>query len=198
MLPAQIVLATRNASKQRELQRILAARQLACEILTLTDFPDYQDDVIEDAVDFEGNALLKAQAVFAATGVAAIADDSGLCVAALNGMPGIFSARWSGTRDDQQNVTLLLAQLHDVPDDRRAASFVAAVAFVSTHTTVITRGEMSGRIIRQPRGAAGFGYDPIFICDGLEQTNAELPSEHKDALSHRRRALDALLQAFTN
>ena len=145
------------------------------------------------SADFEGNALLKARAAFVATGVAALADDSGLCVDALNGMPGVLSARWSGNRDDSANVNLVLDQLHDVPDARRTAAFVAALAFVANDTQVVTRGEMRGVIIRESRGSGGFGYDPIFIAEGLLHTNGEIAPEVKDARSHRRQAIDALL-----
>jgi len=195
--PDKVVLATRNLGKQAELHRILLARGIACDVLTLADFPDYTDDVIEDAADFEGNALLKAQAAYAATGVAALADDSGLCVDALNGMPGVLSARWSGGRDDALNVNLVLAQLRDVPDGRRTAAFVAAVAFVADDATVVTRGEMRGAIIREPRGSGGFGYDPIFVAEGLQHTNGEIEPAEKDARSHRRQAIDALLDSMT-
>ncbi|MBU6213606.1 MAG: RdgB/HAM1 family non-canonical purine NTP pyrophosphatase [Actinomycetales bacterium] len=195
--PDQVVLATRNRGKQAELQRILVARNITCEVLTLEDFPGYTDEVLEDAADFEGNALLKAQAAFAATGVAALADDSGLCVDALNGMPGVLSARWSGRRDDALNLELVLAQMRDVPDERRTAAFVAAVAYVAEGGIVVTRGEMRGTILREPRGSGGFGYDPIFVAEGLQHTNAEVAPEVKDARSHRRQALDALLEAVT-
>lgn len=198
VFPAQIVLATRNPKKRVELQRILTTHNIGCEVLTLADFPHYLDEVVEDAPDFEGNAILKAQSAFSATGVPAVADDSGLCVDALNGMPGIFSARWSGTGDDQRNVELLLAQIHDVPSARRGAAFVAAVAFVDTDDCLVVRGEMPGHLVTEPRGGAGFGYDPIFVAQGQELTNAELEPEVKDDLSHRGQALRILVEALAN
>ena len=198
VLPDTIVLATRNAKKQAELQRILTAHDWPCTVLTLADFPDYVDDVVEDAPDFEGNALLKAKAVHAATGVAAVADDSGLCVDALNGMPGVLSARWSGTRDDDANLDLVLAQMGDVPDDRRGAAFVAAVAFVDHERSIVVRGQMTGRLGRARQGIGGFGYDPIFFAEGFDLTNAELAPAQKDALSHRGAALRSLVLALTS
>lgn len=194
--PSQIVLATRNEKKRVELQRILSAHNIGCEVLTLADFPEYVEEVVENAADFEGNAQLKARAAFAATQVPAVADDSGLCVDALNGMPGIFSARWSGTGDDQHNLELVLSQMRDVPPSRRGAAFVAAVAFVDADECVSVRGEMRGQIVQEPRGGAGFGYDPIFVAEGQQLTNAELAPEVKDALSHRGHALRELVEAL--
>jgi XTP/dITP diphosphohydrolase len=130
-----------------------------------------------------------------ATGLPSLADDSGLCVDALNGMPGVLSARWAGTaKDDRANNELLLAQLSDVPDERRGAQFCCAVAFaypigaggVFEH---VVHGEMRGAIIRETRGSGGFGYDVVFVADGHTQTSAELPPDEKDAISHRGRAL---------
>ena len=198
VFPARIVLATRNQKKRVELQRILTTHSIGCEVLTLADFPGYVDDVVEDAPDFEGNAILKARSAFSATGVPAVADDSGLCVDALNGMPGIFSARWSGTGDDQRNLELVLAQIRDVPSARRSAAFVAAVAFVDADDCVVVRGEMSGHLVTEPRGSDGFGYDPIFVAHGQQLTNAELAPEVKDDLSHRGQALRSLVEALAH
>lgn len=196
-MPTRVVLATRNAKKCDELRRILDLVGVSCEVKSLSDFPHYSEDIPETAPDFEGNALAKATAVHQATGWPAIADDSGLCVDALNGMPGVLSARWAGTRDDGDNLQLVLAQLIDVPTARRGAQFVAAVAYVDgNRDPLIVRGEMSGTITTATAGVGGFGYDPIFIAQGQVQTNAELSSAEKDAISHRGRALRALIDAL--
>jgi XTP/dITP diphosphohydrolase len=126
-----------------------------------------------------------------------VADDSGLAVDALNGMPGVLSARWSGSGGlaaDEANVNLLLAQLADVPDERRTAAFVCVLAYVDGARELVVDGSMPGRLVRKPRGANGFGYDPIFLPDGYRQTSAELPAEGKDAISHRGQALRKLAE----
>lgn len=194
-LAESVVLATRNTKKQVELERILDSRGLSITVKTLADFPQYLDEVVEDAPDFEGNALLKARALHQALGCAAIADDSGLCVDALNGMPGVLSARWSGRHgDDMANLRLVLDQMADVPPQRRQAQFVAVVAYVGADGAEATaRGEMHGTLVDHPRGTHGFGYDPIFVADGHDRTNAELSPAQKDAISHRSRALSHLL-----
>ena len=187
----KIVLATRNEKKAAELQRILADQNLSVEILSLSNFPD-APEVIETESTFEGNALLKARAICASTGLPAIADDSGLCVNSLNGMPGVLSARWSGatTNVDEQNLQLVLNQIADVPDVRRGAQFVCkAVAVFPDGTELIASGTVEGEIVRQPRGKNGFGYDPIFKPQLSELTTAELTAEQKDAISHRGKAL---------
>ena len=194
-----LVLATRNAAKLRELARILAGEDPDGQIRLagLDSFPD-APDVPETGATFEANALLKARAIAARTGLPAVADDSGLCVDALNGMPGVFSARWAGGHgDDQANLNLVLAQVADVPDARLGARFVCAAALVAPaedgnpREWVVT-GQVDGRLIRVPRGTGGFGYDPIFVPDGFEQTTAEMTAEAKDAISHRGRAFRAL------
>lgn len=191
------MLATRNAHKAEELQRILLDQNINVEILTLDKFAD-APEVIETESTFEGNALLKARAISAHTGLPAIADDSGLCVNALNGMPGVLSARWSGAEAnvDRENLNLVLKQISDVPDVRRGAQFVCkAVAVFPDGTELIASGTVEGEIIRAPRGTNGFGYDPIFKPLGLEKTTAELTAEEKDAISHRGKALrDLALQ----
>lgn len=188
----KLLLASRNAKKLRELKRIVAAEGI--EVLGLDDVPEFPE-APETAPTFEGNALAKARDAHAATGLPAVADDSGIAVDALNGMPGVLSARWAGAHgDDAANLELVLGQLRDVPDERRGAAFVSAVAYVAADgSEVVVRGEWRGTILREARGANGFGYDPIFRPDGLEVTSAELSAEEKDALSHRGKALRLLL-----
>lgn len=192
-------LASRNAKKIGEMERILAAHLPGVEVVGLDDVAAY-DEPVEDEPTFAGNALLKARSGVAATGLPTVADDSGLCVDALNAMPGVLSARWSGpplsSKDgqDERNNSLLLAQLADVPDDRRGAYFTCAVAVVTPDgRELVVEGRMDGRILREVRGAGGFGYDVLFVADerpGL--TTAELSSEDKDAISHRGHALREL------
>jgi XTP/dITP diphosphohydrolase len=173
-----------------------AAALTGLTLVSLDDVPSF-DEAPETGATFEDNALAKARDGFAATGLPTVADDSGLEVAALNGMPGVLSARWAGVHgDDVGNTTLLLAQLRDVPDDRRSAAFVSACALVSGSGDVIVRGEWPGTIAREPRGDAGFGYDPIFIPEGEERTAAQLTATEKDAMSHRGRALALLLPSL--
>ena len=190
---ATIVLATHNPRKLAELRRILAASRVEVDVADLSDHPD-MPDVAETGSTFRDNALLKARAVAAHTGLPAVADDSGLCVDALNGMPGVLSARWSGRHgDDEANLRLLLAQLADVPADRRAAHFYCAAALVlPSGSEHVTEGTLYGWLADAPRGTNGFGYDPIFLPDSSGLTTAQLPAEEKDAISHRGRALRAL------
>jgi XTP/dITP diphosphohydrolase len=193
--PDPLVLATRNPGKLRELDRILGTQ---IRLAGLEDFPG-APDVPETGATFEENALLKARAIAAHTGLAAVADDSGLCVDALNGMPGVLSARWAGGHgDDKANLDLVLAQIADVPDARRGARFVCAAALVlpDRREWVVT-GTVEGRLIRVPRGSGWFGYDPIFLPDGFDLTTAEMTPEAKDAISHRGRAFRALAPFIT-
>jgi XTP/dITP diphosphohydrolase len=187
----RVVLATRNSHKVEELQRILAPYDVRLE--SLADYPEVAD-VAETGATFAENALLKAHAVAVATGLVAIADDSGLAVDALNGMPGVLSARWAGReRDDLANLQLVLDQLADVPDERRGAAFVcAAAAAAPDGREVVVEGRMEGSVVRTPRGRNGFGYDPIFAPLGSDRTNAELSPQEKDAISHRGTAFRAL------
>lgn len=188
-----LVLASRNEGKLEELRRILGSGY------TLVGLPASAPDVAETGATFEENALLKAHAAVSETGLASVADDSGLTVDALNGMPGVLSARWSGlpsddpTRDSA-NLQLVLAQLRETPPERRGAGFVcaAAVAFADGRSWVV-RGEMRGTLIDAPRGEGGFGYDPIFLPEGGDRTTAELAPAEKDAISHRGRAFRALV-----
>jgi XTP/dITP diphosphohydrolase len=195
----KLLLATRNAKKLVELDRIMVAADVhGVEVIGLdavSPFPEAP----ETAPDFEGNALAKARDAVAATGLPAVADDSGLAVDALNGMPGVLSARWSGRHgDDLANLELVLAQLGDVPDERRGAAFVSAAALVLPGgAEVVVRGEWRGTLIRESRGANGFGYDPIFVPEGETRTSAEMAPAEKDAQSHRGRALRLLLPHIT-
>lgn len=197
-MTTQIVLATRNLHKADELGRILATLNLDIEVLTVANFPA-APEVEETEVTFVGNALLKARALVAHTGLPAIADDSGLCVDALAGAPGVLSARWSGASEniDQANMDLVLKQLVHTPDEQRGAQFVcAAVLVLPDGTEVVRSGLVNGDILRTPRGTQGFGYDPIFQPTGFTRTTAELSPEEKDAISHRGQALRQLAQAI--
>ena len=188
----RVVLASRNAHKIEEMARILDDAGLHVEVMGIDAFDDVPE-VPETEPTFEGNALLKARAVCAATGVPAVSDDSGLCVDALGGMPGVLSARWSGGNGDVANLELVLAQLGDTPDDRLGAQFRCAVALVLPDgREAVVHGEMRGHLVRAPRGTNGFGYDPIFVPDGETRTSAEMSSDEKDAISHRGNALRAL------
>ena len=190
----RVVLATRNAQKLTELRRIVAAEAPDVQVLGLVDVTAYPEPA-ETERTFEGNALLKARACVSATGLAALADDSGLAVDALNQMPGVRSARWAGPgASDQENNALLLRQLADVPASDRTARFVCAMALVLPDGTEHVRvGEMRGRIGVSPAGDNGFGYDPLFVADGYAMTNGELEPSAKDAISHRGRAVRAML-----
>jgi XTP/dITP diphosphohydrolase len=194
-----IVLATRNLGKVLEFERILEAARIDVTVLGLRDFPD-MPDVDETGSTFEENALLKAHQISQYTGLPALADDSGLCVEALGGAPGIYSARWAGTHgDDAANVEKVLSQVKASGTSDLGARFRCAVALVipESHPAgfqeIVREGEMVGNLVMEPRGSNGFGYDPIFQPLGYKQTSAELPSEEKDAISHRGQALAAIL-----
>jgi XTP/dITP diphosphohydrolase len=196
---SRIVLATRNAHKVEELREILGdvCECLALEIVGLDGFPD-APEVTEDGVTFEQNAVLKAASAAQATGLPALADDSGITVDVLGGAPGIFSARWSGGGGDRANLELLLAQLGDVRDEHRAAAFVCAAALVLPDgRSAAELGHFPGSVARAPRGDGGFGYDPIFVPSGqpvgTERTLAEYAAEEKNAVSHRALAFRALV-----
>ena len=192
----RVVLATRNTGKIAELSRILDAAGFADGLVGLDAFPG-APDVAETGLTFAGNALLKARAIAAFTGLPAVADDSGLCVDALHGMPGVFSARWSGKHgDDRANLELVLGQLTDVA--ARGAQFVCVAALVlpgaedAERREWTTTGVLAGSLTRAPRGTNGVGYDPIFVPADMSVTTAELPPAEKDAISHRGRAFRAL------
>jgi XTP/dITP diphosphohydrolase len=220
----RLLLATRNAKKLEELRRILAASPalMSVQLIGLDDVPEYPE-APETGLTFAENALLKAREGVRYTGLPTVADDSGLSVDALGGMPGVFSARWSGRfgkaapgGKDVANLELVLDQIQDVADDKRGAAFVCAAALVlpgggavgavppSSRLTPdragdgggnrehLVSGQMRGRLLRSPRGEGGFGYDPIFLADGQNRSNAELTAEEKDAISHRGQAFRAL------
>ncbi|MCW2785807.1 MAG: purine phosphatase [Marmoricola sp.] len=205
MTAVEIFLASRNAKKLAEMQRILGGTLPGLRVIGLDDVPPY-DEPVEDEPDFAGNALLKARAGFAVSGLPSLADDSGLCVDALNGMPGVLSARWSGPpKDDDRNNRLLLDQLADVPDGRRGAEFRCAVALVyadaagTVHEELVD-GVMRGRVIREVRGAGGFGYDVLFVPDDQDgdRTSAEMSPAEKDLISHRGMSLRAIAPIVTS
>jgi XTP/dITP diphosphohydrolase len=188
---ARVFLASRNPKKLAEMERILREHLPGVTVVGLDDVAAY-DEPVEDQPTFAGNALLKARAGLTATGLPTLADDSGVCVDALNGMPGVLSARWAGPpKSDARNNELLLAQLSDVPEERRDAHFACAVAFCHPDgRELVVEGRMDGHVIRETRGSGGFGYDVLFVADehpGV--TTAELSVADKDAISHRGKAL---------
>jgi XTP/dITP diphosphohydrolase len=193
-MSTRLLLATRNAGKLAELQRLLEAAVPGVEVVGLQDVPDYPE-APETGATFEENALLKAREAVRHTGLPAVADDSGLTVDALNGMPGVLSARWSGRHgDDDANTALLLGQVADVPDERRGAAFVCAAALVTPDGVErVMERQWRGRLVREKRGTNGFGYDPVFVPEGLDVTSAELAPDEKDARSHRGQAFAALV-----
>ena len=196
----RLLVASRNSKKLAELRRVLERAGISgLDVVGLDEVPEYEE-APETGSTFEENALAKARDGFAATGLACIADDSGIEVDALHGMPGVLSARWSGRHgDDDANTSLLLGQLRDVPAERRGAAFVSACALVSAGGEVVVRGEWRGRVIDAPLGDNGFGYDPVFAPDDESaggRTAAELSASEKDALSHRGRALTQLVPAL--
>jgi XTP/dITP diphosphohydrolase len=193
----RLVLATANPHKLTELTRILAAEHVDVDLAGLGEFPG-APDVAETGATFVANSLLKARATAAFTGLPSVADDSGLCCDAMNGMPGVLSARWAGRHaSDAANLSLLLGQLSDVPDERRGAHFYCVAALVlPTGQEALSAGTLRGRLIRGPRGNNGFGYDPIFVPDGEHRTTAEMSAAEKDAISHRGRAFRGLTEAI--
>nr|WP_184737474.1 RdgB/HAM1 family non-canonical purine NTP pyrophosphatase [Arthrobacter sp. AZCC_0090] len=203
----RLVLATHNKGKLRELRELLRGQVPGLDVDTqvIDAAAAGAPDVAETGVTFAENSLLKARAVAEATGLVAIADDSGLAVDVLGGAPGIFSARWSGRHgDDAANLQLLLAQLSDVPDAHRGAAFVCAAALAVPDAVggdgreVVEYGQLEGTLLREPRGGGGFGYDPVLQPQGLDRSCAELSSEEKNAISHRGKAFRALLPAIVD
>lgn len=197
-----VVLATRNIGKIQEFERMLHAADLDVKLLGLRDFPE-MPDVDETGSTFAENAVLKANQISVYTGFAALADDSGLCIDALGGAPGIYSARWSGRHgNDKANLEKVLQELRELNNPTLRAQFRCAVALVipksqnSQKREILREAEIVGEIVMEPRGTNGFGYDPIFQPEGFTQTTAELPSEIKDRISHRGKALAAILPEF--
>ncbi len=193
-MSVQLVLATRNAKKLAELDRLLASAGLDVEILGSDAFSDLPE-IEETGSTFAENSLIKARAVAAHTGLIAIADDSGLCVDALDGQPGIYSARWAGPgATDESNLDLVLEQIRDVEPAQRTAHFACAAALVlPSGEEYVVQGQVDGVLLTQRRGVGGFGYDPIFLPDGFDITTAEMTSDQKDAISHRGQAMRALV-----
>ncbi|MGX6602108.1 RdgB/HAM1 family non-canonical purine NTP pyrophosphatase [Micromonosporaceae bacterium Da 78-11] len=198
-MSAKLLLATANPKKLVELQRILdrALGTNRVALVGLADFEGYPD-VPETGLTFGENALIKAREGASRTGLPTVADDSGLAVDALNGMPGVFSARWSGRHgDDQANLDLVLAQIGDVSDEQRGGAFVCAAALVLPNGREhLVEGRQPGKILRTRRGEGGFGYDPIFLGEGQRLTNAELSPAEKDAISHRGKAFRELAKVI--
>ncbi|MGO4461629.1 RdgB/HAM1 family non-canonical purine NTP pyrophosphatase [Streptomyces sp. M-16] len=192
--PRRLILATRNPGKVTELHAILSGAGLPFELVGADAYPEIPD-VKETGVTFAENALLKAHALARATGLPAVADDSGLCVDVLNGAPGIFSARWAGTHgDDKANLDLLLAQLGDIADEHRAAHFFCAAALaLPDGTERVVEGRLLGTLRHTPAGDGGFGYDPVLQPLGESRTCAELTPAEKNAISHRGQAFRALV-----
>jgi XTP/dITP diphosphohydrolase len=191
-MTATVVLATRNVGKIAELGRILASYDV--ELVGLDAIADV-GEIPETGATFAENALIKARGVSRLSGMVAIADDSGLTVDALNGMPGVLSARWAGRHgDDDANLDLVLAQVADVPDERRGAAFVcAAAACAPDGRELVVQAQLAGSLLHERRGHNGFGYDPIFVPDGESRTTAEMSPEEKDAISHRGKAFRELV-----
>lgn len=187
-----VVAATGNEHKLREIKTITEA--FGIKIISKEEAGAAGMDVEETGTTFEENSFIKAEAIRKATGISAIADDSGLEVMVLDGAPGVYSARFSGEdATDESNNLKLLELMNDVPDDQRQARFVSVITLCFENGDVLTaRGECPGRVLRQPAGTGGFGYDPLFLPDGCEETFAQLSGEEKNLISHRARALSAL------
>ena len=187
-----IVLATKNRKKIEEIKKICSVMGTASRIYTLDDFPSYED-VVEDGDTFEANAVKKAAYISKCTGMTAVADDSGLEVDALNGEPGVFSARYAGeSSDDRANLEKLLKEMENVSPGKRKARFVCCIAMASQDGVETFLGYVEGRIGEEPRGENGFGYDPVFYPEGHDSTFAEMNDDEKNALSHRGEALRKL------
>ena len=190
----KIIAATKNKNKLREFGEILKD----FEIISQED-AGIDIDVEETGTTFEENSRIKAEAIFKATGIAAIADDSGLCVDALGGEPGVYSARYGGEGlDDEGRVELLLKNMKDVPDEKRTARFVCVITMVSSDGIIAARGECEGVINHAPKGENGFGYDPVFYMKEYGKTTAEMSPDEKNAVSHRGKALKIFEEKIEN
>lgn len=190
----KIIAATKNKNKLREFGEILKGFEIISQEDAGVDI-----DVEETGATFEENSMLKAKAIFDATGIAAIADDSGICVDALGGEPGVYSARYGGEGyDDSGRVQLLLKNMQNVPDDKRTARFVCAITLVGADGVITARGECEGKIDYEPKGENGFGYDPVFFVEKYGKTMAEISPEEKNAISHRGKALKIFAQKLLN
>lgn len=197
----KLLVASNNPKKLRELERILARHDVSgVELIPLRDAPVSYPEPVEDGATFADNALIKARAGARETGLPTVADDSGITVDALNGMPGILSARWCGHHgDDEANNDLLLAQMSDIPDDRRFAAFVSVCALVTPDgQEYVSEGRWEGELARSRKGENGFGYDPLFLpADHPGKSSSELSAEEKDASSHRGKALEGLVASIS-
>ena len=190
----KIIAATKNKNKLREFGEILKGFEIISQEDAGVDI-----DVEETGTTFEENSMLKAKAIFEATGTAAIADDSGLCVDALDGQPGVYSARYGGEGyDDAGRVQLLLKNMKDVPDENRAARFVCAITLVDGNGVITARGECEGKINYEPKGENGFGYDPVFFVEQFGKTMAQITPEQKNEISHRGKALKIFAEKLSN
>jgi XTP/dITP diphosphohydrolase len=190
----KVFLATHNQGKIKEFQALLAP--LNINVLSFHDLsPEQLLHVVEDGETFEENALKKAQAYFDALGIPALADDSGIEVDALDGAPGIYSARYAGEDcNDQQNNEKLISELKGVPLGERTARFVCVIAFITKEGSIVSKGVLEGVVLEETKGQHGFGYDPLFYIPALDLTTAELSPEHKNKISHRSKALQQLVQ----
>ena len=198
---SKLVMASNNRNKIREIEVFLRTlcptdkNGEAFEILSLADI-GYTDDIVEDGETFEDNALIKARTV-AKLGYIGIADDSGLCVDALNGAPGVYSARYAGGHDDVDNNRKLLKEMENIPAEKRGAHFVSVIACVFPDgREIVARGECPGTMLFDYRGNGGFGYDPLFLYEPMDKTFAEMNAEEKNAISHRARAMEKFAKIF--
>lgn len=190
----KIIAATKNKNKLREFGEILKGFEIISQAEAGIDI-----DVEETGTTFEENSMLKAKAIFEMTGIPAIADDSGLCVDALGGEPGVYSARYGGEGyDDEGRVQLLLKNMKDIPDEKRTARFVCAITLVSAEGIITARGECEGKIAYEPKGENGFGYDPVFYVEQFGKTTAEISPEEKNSISHRGKALLLFAEKLKN
>ncbi len=188
----ELLIATHNQHKKEEIQQILGS---TFSVKSLTDY-DLHDEIIEDGTTFEANAFIKAQYCFEKTGIASIGDDSGLVVEALDGRPGIYSARYAGNHDFEKNIKKVLEEMQDI--ENRKAYFITVLCYFDGKQTLYFTGKVHGNILQQTTGENGFGYDPIFLAEGYEKSFAEISAEEKNKISHRKNAIDQLLDFLAN